>query len=431
MADADRTPTDPREPLLLRGRASVWGAPAASPAGGGGAGRFTCRLPHGSSPWADAYHRSPGPLAARERGGFSEWWDEWWGGVEAQGREIRAELADKRERAGQVYEAVELAFGKGYINEAIALETGVMADAALAGVVPVLRDVALKLVGFTLGGAVLFGAVSGGAAVAPGVALGFKAGLLYLSVEGIDEVIEHVAANLAEIRTHLEAGAGRAWNAGRFGGPKSSDIEAAARSFARAGGVIFRLILEALVVVLVARGAARVTQALRASRLGPGFADWVGRNAEKLRANPKLRPKGTAQGGGGGGAGAGGGGAGAGGGAASQTTPRSTAAKPPPTKAAAEGPPINRQKQDGHIKGTPQHANRVKSGKYTSTFDDPAAADQLTREAWEKGSPVKGHPESREFDFGRRVGTSPGGDAETKVRVSIDKQGKIHGHTRR
>lgn len=96
---------------------------------------------------------------------------------------------------------------------------------------------------------------------------------------------------------------------------------------------------------------------------------------------------------------------------------------------ATQEPPIADQKQDGHVKGTPQHGNRVKSGKPTSTFDgDRVEADRLTQEAWKKGTPVPGRPGVRDYDFGRRIGTGPNGDGQSKVRVHQDGQGRIHGH---
>ena len=101
---------------------------------------------------------------------------------------------------------------------------------------------------------------------------------------------------------------------------------------------------------------------------------------------------------------------------------------PPPPKV-AERPPISRQKQDGHIVGTPQNRNRIKIGKLTSTFDgSPAEADALTQEAWQKGTPVPKQPGVREYDFGRRIGTGGYGGGQSSVRVSQDSAGKIHGH---
>lgn len=92
-------------------------------------------------------------------------------------------------------------------------------------------------------------------------------------------------------------------------------------------------------------------------------------------------------------------------------------------------PEIADQKQDGHVKGTPQNKNRLKQGKPTSTFNGTREeADQLTQEAWEKGKPVPGRPNVREHDFERPVGTGPNGGSQTRVRVHQDTEGRIHGH---
>jgi type VI secretion system secreted protein VgrG len=90
---------------------------------------------------------------------------------------------------------------------------------------------------------------------------------------------------------------------------------------------------------------------------------------------------------------------------------------------------IARQKQDGHIKGTPQNANRAKANKPTSTFDgDAAEADALTQDAWSKGTPVPNRKGVKEYDFGRRIGTGPNGGGQTRVRVHEASDGRIHGH---
>lgn len=89
---------------------------------------------------------------------------------------------------------------------------------------------------------------------------------------------------------------------------------------------------------------------------------------------------------------------------------------------------VSKQKQAGHVKGTPQYNNRVKQGKKTSYFDDAGQAEKLTREAWDKGAPVRHDGKVREFDFGRRVGTGPNGGQQTRVKVHMDDNGMIHGH---
>lgn len=99
----------------------------------------------------------------------------------------------------------------------------------------------------------------------------------------------------------------------------------------------------------------------------------------------------------------------------------------PPT--AAEKLPISRQKQDGHIVGTPQNRNRVRQGTSTSTFDgNGAEADALTQEAWNKGTPQPKRPNVREYDFGRRIGKGPNGGGRSIVRVHRNTEGEIHGH---
>jgi hypothetical protein len=96
-----------------------------------------------------------------------------------------------------------------------------------------------------------------------------------------------------------------------------------------------------------------------------------------------------------------------------------------------ESKEIARQKQDGHVKDTPANKNRLKQGKPTSVFDGgPEEADELTQEAWKKGTPVEGRPNVRDYDFGRRVGTNPNGEPATRVRVHEDSAGRIHGHPR-
>lgn len=87
---------------------------------------------------------------------------------------------------------------------------------------------------------------------------------------------------------------------------------------------------------------------------------------------------------------------------------------------------IARQKQDRHVDGTKENAREVENGKPRSTFADRETADRLTREAWDKGSPVRGDPNRREFDFGRPIGKHAKGGTQSRVRVHKGGTG-IHG----
>ena len=96
--------------------------------------------------------------------------------------------------------------------------------------------------------------------------------------------------------------------------------------------------------------------------------------------------------------------------------------------AGKSGKVISKQKQAGHVPGTPQNANRKKQGKPTSSFFGEKSGERLTQTAFEKGKPVPGRPNVREHDFGVSTGTGPNGGMQTRVRVHQDKKGRIHGH---
>jgi len=86
-------------------------------------------------------------------------------------------------------------------------------------------------------------------------------------------------------------------------------------------------------------------------------------------------------------------------------------------------------KQKGHIHGTKEHANRVKQGNPTSTFADVDKALTYTTIAWQRGTPVKGNPDVRDYEFGKPIGFAPKGGTQSKVRVHrAPSTNTIHGH---
>lgn len=77
---------------------------------------------------------------------------------------------------------------------------------------------------------------------------------------------------------------------------------------------------------------------------------------------------------------------------------------------------------------TKEYVRRVKDGKPTSTWDNPGEADELTREASERGTPSK-DPNVRDYDTGRRVGTGPSGEPQKVVRaVRAPSSNTLHGY---
>jgi len=99
-----------------------------------------------------------------------------------------------------------------------------------------------------------------------------------------------------------------------------------------------------------------------------------------------------------------------------------------PATSGGSGPAINSQKQAGHVPGTPQYANRIKSGKLTSAFLSAKQGEAVIIEAWKNGTHLGANGTMRLHDFGRPIGLGPaGGGYQTQVRVSIDASGQIHG----
>ncbi|MBA3570095.1 MAG: RHS repeat-associated core domain-containing protein [Pyrinomonadaceae bacterium] len=102
--------------------------------------------------------------------------------------------------------------------------------------------------------------------------------------------------------------------------------------------------------------------------------------------------------------------------------------KPAPRSVAPKAA-INPQKQAGHIPGTPQHVNRIKQGKASSTFHGEPSGEMATQIANQRGTLVPGRPNLKEYDFGVGIGTGPNGGTQTCVRVHTSpKTGQIHGH---
>lgn len=89
---------------------------------------------------------------------------------------------------------------------------------------------------------------------------------------------------------------------------------------------------------------------------------------------------------------------------------------------------IAKQKQAGHVIGTPQYLNRLKNDTKTSAFFGEKSGEYLTQRAFREGrSPAK-KPTVRDHEFGISVGSGPKGGMQTKVRVHQDQKGRIHGH---
>ncbi|HYL99548.1 MAG TPA: hypothetical protein VEZ90_11390 [Blastocatellia bacterium] len=303
--DLNRIPLDPRESLLWDRTGSGAGVHLNSPAGGPGPGYFRQTGPEV-------------PTAPRDPNAKGSFWDRLYyeavkAGIRAVGQTVGGPaggllvdyfLYRYRKNSDQVIEACQRALSK-YVAGAIEEETGRalsgLLTGLLQGLIVMMAVVAVTtLIGAGAGAAL--GALCFGVGAAPGAAagaeVGFDAGIWILEWIGIGFLALYVGSNLKEVVRALGHGVVRAWNAGERGATKEADIDAAAREIAHSIAILIRLILEAIVLYLLQEGVAGVSKrlpevlkALRESKLGKGFADWVEKNYQEMIGDPKLNPK--------------------------------------------------------------------------------------------------------------------------------------------
>src|SRR5215469_11503253 len=209
---------------------------------------------------------------------------------------------------------------------AVFKKTGYALGDLLKGLLPGLLQTLLVLAAGTVLGSIAGGVIGfffGGAGAAPGAVVGAEHGLeigtAVLSWLGLAFLAAAIVQGFGELWAELSAGVKRAWAAPEF--PDKDyphEVEKVAQELANAAGTLFLLVLQAIVAWVFKRVAmestraaintsqsikavgseaaaadtvAAVVEKLRASKLGSGFADWVEQNWERLRDDPRLRPK--------------------------------------------------------------------------------------------------------------------------------------------
>ncbi len=279
------------------------------------------------------------------------------------------------ERVGYLYEAFQRSVSR--VPAAIERETGRALAELLEGLISGLVLMMVVLAATTALGAGIgaaLGALAGGVGAGPGAALGAKAGfelgIVILEWLGIGFLVVYVAANLYEIVNVLIDSIERAWNAGSKGdGKEQVEINAAADGIARAVGILFRLILQAIVLYLTAKGTQAVAQRvpqlvnnLKKSRLGEPFAKWIEKNYQSLIDDPKLNPNKKPP--------------------AAQADGGAAPPKPPPPKSkdANKTTPTNNikeaQKTKSTLPATTQESVRTKLNDYLLNLDHPVGGSK-------------------------------------------------------
>lgn len=215
---------------------------------------------------------------------------------------------DLFERALAVYDALDRS--KRYIPSALKDATGQELYAVVQGIIPgLLLAVGVIAVTTAIGAAAgaAIGALAGGVGAAPGAAIGagagFDAGLFILDVLGVGFLVVYVGTSLVRAVHTACTAAREAWGAVEHPGARTSMIDSAAHTFAKAVALVFRGVLQGVVAYLLAKGteaaASRVGELvgkLKTSKIGAGFAEWVERNWRGLLDEPKLRAEKSAGG---------------------------------------------------------------------------------------------------------------------------------------
>lgn len=207
-------------------------------------------------------------------------------------------------RAACVKEAAERARGR--VPAVVLRETGEAIEALIEGLLPgLLMMMAVLGVSVGIGGAAgaAIGALAGGVGALPGAAIGAKAGasvgIWLLTWLGLGFLAVEIGRGLVELGGRCLDAVRIAWDA-HGQNDREARIDRAADGLAEAVALLLKLILMAIVARLTmsqagaaGRSAAssvdEMVAALRQSRLGAGFADWVAANAARLVRNPKLQ----------------------------------------------------------------------------------------------------------------------------------------------
>jgi hypothetical protein len=185
--------------------------------------------------------------------------------------------------------------------------SGIGISAVWGMLVAACKDIALYYGGAVVTGAVVGGAIGAaafGVGAAPGMVIGTAAGAQVgtwvLALLGLKELAEGLGSMLPAALDHYERGFREAWGAApgdrrdtwNSTAPASGNAYSGAWHMAQGHVIMVMAILTALAAYL-SRGRgnkALLMQEIRESRrLGPKFADWLIENEGKLRSNPQLQ----------------------------------------------------------------------------------------------------------------------------------------------
>lgn len=174
-------------------------------------------------------------------------------------------------------------------------------------ILAVLRQCLVVMITSTGGGALIGGIAGGiggaGVGAIPGAAAGAVAGAQVgewiLLAMGLKVLAEYIVQDMPKVARSYRDGLRQAWLAAAPSPLPQHAVQVnafalqnAAATLARGHVAMFVLVLMGIAAWLAkGRGsAAELADNVRGSRLGSRFADWMTRNQERLRTDPRLRP---------------------------------------------------------------------------------------------------------------------------------------------
>jgi hypothetical protein len=246
------------------------------PAGGLGAGPSP-----GSGPGGDSWFSSRVPHPHSPVGQHLVW-------------QLELPQIDFDDRSRAVYEAVRLA--RNYVPEALREATGYELHGIIQSIIPGLLIAIRGLAVTTTAGAVAGFALGAAPGAMVGASLGFDVGLVLFDFLGLAFLIAYIGGSAFQGAAMARQAVDMAWHSVESPGMQQMIVRQAARKLAFAAGLAFRGVLQGIVAFLLAKGSAgaanrlpEVVAKLRASKLDPGFAEWLGRNWKGLIEDPRLK----------------------------------------------------------------------------------------------------------------------------------------------
>lgn len=201
-------------------------------------------------------------------------------------------LAGFLERAGELWADVSSAVSLSmkYLPAAIRRHVEEALWSILEAMAMLLVGAAAVLAISTALGAAI-GALAGGAGAAPGAAAGFEVGMVLLNWLGLGFLAVWIGQSLVKVGSAFGKFLGQIWNARG----DATKVDAAARQFAEAIGVLCGVLLEALVMWAASIGASKAMGILRGTRFGKGFqssaaGEWLARRVDAVKGGKTKIP---------------------------------------------------------------------------------------------------------------------------------------------